>query len=92
MKDSLWPPSRLRAALCWLLPLWLILAACTPSPESTGPTGTEPSHEASRHSADNKVVVHLDFEPSVAGVEGDFVDVSQVTETGIVYSSGYPLN
>jgi len=39
-----------------------------------------------------KVVSHLEFEPSVAGVEGDFVDVSQVEKTGIVYFSGYPLN
>lgn len=53
MIDSLWLYSRLRAASCWLLPLWLILAACTPSPESTGSTDTEPSHEADRHSADN---------------------------------------
>lgn len=39
-----------------------------------------------------KVVSHLEFEPKVAGVEGDFVDVSQVQKTGIVYFSGYPLN
>ena len=39
-----------------------------------------------------KVAGHLSFEPSVAGVEGDFVDVSQVDATGIVYLSGYPLN
>lgn len=38
------------------------------------------------------VVSHLEFDPSVAGVEGDYVDVSQVEETGIVYFSGYPLN
>jgi len=38
------------------------------------------------------IVSHLEFDPNVAGVEGDFVDVSQVEETGIVYTSGYPLN
>ena len=37
-------------------------------------------------------VGHVEFEPSVAGVEGDFVDVTQVEKTGIVYTSGYPLN
>jgi hypothetical protein len=42
--------------------------------------------------ADMKVVSHLNFEPSVAGTEGDFIDVSQVEKTGIVYFSGYPLN
>ena len=42
--------------------------------------------------ADMTVVGHLSFKPNVAGVEGDFVDVSQVRETGIVYTSGYPLN
>jgi len=39
-----------------------------------------------------KVVGHLNFKPSVAGTEGDFIDVSQVEKTGIVYFSGYPLN
>ena len=39
-----------------------------------------------------KQVGHLDFEPSVAGTEGDFIDVSQVEETGIIYYMGYPLN
>ena len=39
-----------------------------------------------------KIVSHLDFPPSVAGTEGDFIDVSQVDETGLVYYSGYPLN
>jgi hypothetical protein len=42
--------------------------------------------------ANMTVVSHLEFEPSVAGVEGDYVDVSQVEKTGIVYLSGYPLN
>ncbi|MBU3069080.1 hypothetical protein KOI40_04560 [Aestuariicella sp. G3-2] len=42
--------------------------------------------------ANMKVVSHLNFEPSVAGTEGDFIDVSQVEKTGIVYFSGYPLN
>jgi hypothetical protein len=39
-----------------------------------------------------KMVSHLEFEPKIAGVEGDYVDVSQVEKTGIVYTSGYPLN
>ena len=42
--------------------------------------------------AQMKIISHLEFEPNVAGVEGDFVDVSQVQKTGIVYMSGYPLN
>ena len=41
---------------------------------------------------DMTVVGHLPFEPNVAGVESDYVDVSQVEATGIVYTSGYPLN
>lgn len=39
-----------------------------------------------------KVVSNLTFPPSVAGTEGDFIDVSQAEKTGIVYFSGYPLN
>lgn len=39
-----------------------------------------------------KIVSHMNFAPSVAGTEGDFIDVSQVDKTGIVYFSGYPLN
>lgn len=39
-----------------------------------------------------KVVSHMNFDPSVAGTEGDFIDVTQVEKTGIVYFSGYPLN
>jgi hypothetical protein len=39
-----------------------------------------------------KTVGHIEFEPNVAGVESDYVDVSQVEKTGIVYTSGYPLN
>lgn len=39
-----------------------------------------------------KTVGHLDFPPSYAGTEGDFIDVSQVEKTGIIYYSGYPLN
>jgi hypothetical protein len=39
-----------------------------------------------------KVVSNLQFPPSVAGTEGDFIDISQVEKTGIVYFSGYPLN
>ncbi|ROS01682.1 LVIVD repeat-containing protein [Sinobacterium caligoides] len=42
--------------------------------------------------AEMKIVSHMAFEPNVAGVEGDFIDVSQVEKTGIVYFSGYPLN
>ena len=42
--------------------------------------------------ANMSIVSHLKFDPKVAGVEGDYVDVSQVEETGIVYTSGYPLN
>ena len=38
-----------------------------------------------------EAVGHLDFPPSVAGTEGDNIDVSQVEQTGIVYYSGYPL-
>jgi hypothetical protein len=41
---------------------------------------------------DMKIVSHLDFEPNIAGVEADFIDVSQVEETGVVFMSGYPLN
>lgn len=41
---------------------------------------------------DLKIVSHMNFAPSVAGTEGDFIDVSQVEKTGIVYFSGYPLN
>ena len=43
-------------------------------------------------SSDLKIVSHLNFKPSVAGTEGDYIDVSQVEKTGIVYFSGYPLN
>jgi len=42
--------------------------------------------------ADMRTIGHIGFEPKIAGVEGDFVDVSQVEKTGIVYTSGYPLN
>jgi hypothetical protein len=42
--------------------------------------------------SDMKVISHMNFSPSVAGTEGDFIDVSQVDKTGIVYFSGYPLN
>ena len=43
--------------------------------------------------ADNmKVVGHLEFPVSVAGTEGDNIDVSQVEKTGIIYFSGYPLS
>jgi hypothetical protein len=39
-----------------------------------------------------RVVGDVEFEPNVAGVESDYVDVTQVEKTGIVYVSGYPLN
>ena len=39
-----------------------------------------------------KTISHLEFPASVAGTEGDFIDVSQVQKTGVVYYSGYPLN
>lgn len=39
-----------------------------------------------------KVISHLNFPPSVAGTEGDFIDTSQVANTGLLYYSGYPLN
>ena len=38
-----------------------------------------------------RAVGHLDFPVSVAGTEGDNIDVSQVEKTGIIYYSGYPL-
>jgi hypothetical protein len=34
---------------------------------------------------------HVDLPPSVAGTEGDNIDVSQYERTGQVYVSGYPL-
>ena len=39
-----------------------------------------------------RTVGHVEFEPNVAGVESDYVDVSQVEKTGTAYTSGYPLN
>ncbi|WP_218649207.1 hypothetical protein [Pseudomonas taiwanensis] len=42
-------------------------------------------------SANMKVVGHLEFPVSVAGTEGDNIDVSQVEKTGLIYFSGYPL-
>ncbi|MBH8579349.1 hypothetical protein [Bisbaumannia pacifica] len=42
-------------------------------------------------SEDMRVVGHLDFPVSLAGTEGDNIDVSQVEETGLIYYSGYPL-
>ena len=41
--------------------------------------------------AEMKEVGHLDLPPSVAGTEGDNIDVSQYTKTGLIYFSGYPL-
>ncbi len=34
---------------------------------------------------------HVDLPPSVAGTEGDNIDVSQYEKTGLIYVSGYPL-
>ena len=42
--------------------------------------------------ANMHTVGHVAFEPNIAGVESDYVDVTQVEKTGIVYTSGYPLN
>ncbi|MEK1907858.1 MAG: hypothetical protein AAAB13_18945 [Pseudomonas sp.] len=39
-----------------------------------------------------KVVGHLEFPVSIAGTEGDNIDVSQVEKTGLIYFSGYPLS
>jgi LVIVD repeat len=39
-----------------------------------------------------RTVSHLPMPPSVAGNEGDNVDISQVEATGFVYYSGYPMN
>ncbi|MGW1988653.1 hypothetical protein [Embleya sp. NPDC001921] len=36
-------------------------------------------------------VGHVDLPPSVAGTEGDNIDVSQYEKTGMIYLSGYPL-
>ncbi|MGW3372980.1 LVIVD repeat-containing protein [Streptomyces hydrogenans] len=41
--------------------------------------------------ADMKTVAHLDLPASVAGTEGDNIDVSQYEKTGMIYYSGYPL-
>ncbi len=41
--------------------------------------------------ANMKTVSHLSFPPSVAGTEGDNIDVSQYERTGIVYFTGYPM-
>lgn len=38
-----------------------------------------------------RTVSHLDLPPSVAGTEGDNIDVSQYEKTGMIYYSGYPL-
>lgn len=42
--------------------------------------------------ADMKTVSHLSFPPSVAGTEGDNINVSQVERTGIIYYNGYPMS
>lgn len=39
-----------------------------------------------------RTVSHLPMPPSVAGNEGDNVDITQVESTGLVYYSGYPMN
>lgn len=41
--------------------------------------------------SDMRTVSHLDLPPSVAGTEGDNIDVSQYEKTGMIYYSGYPL-
>ncbi|MCM2389705.1 hypothetical protein [Streptomyces albipurpureus] len=38
-----------------------------------------------------RTVSHLDLPASVAGTEGDNIDVSQYEKTGMIYYSGYPL-
>jgi hypothetical protein len=39
-----------------------------------------------------KAVSHLEMPPSIAGNEGDNIDVSKVETTGMVYYSGYPMS
>ncbi len=39
-----------------------------------------------------KVVSNLNFPASVAGTEADYIDISQVKTSGLLYFSGYPLN
>jgi hypothetical protein len=41
--------------------------------------------------AQMKEIGHLDLPPSVAGTEGDNIDVSEYARTGYIYYSGYPL-
>lgn len=42
--------------------------------------------------ANIKLVGSCALPPSVAGTEGDNIDVTQVEETGFIYASGYPMN
>jgi LVIVD repeat len=42
--------------------------------------------------AQMKEIGHLDLPPSVAGTEGDNIDVSEYERTGYIYLSGYPLS
>ncbi|MCC3862403.1 LVIVD repeat-containing protein [Pseudemcibacter aquimaris] len=42
--------------------------------------------------ANMNIISHLDFPPSVAGTEGDYIDISQYHSSGLIYYSGYPLN
>ncbi|MDG1857559.1 MAG: hypothetical protein P8I94_00565 [Emcibacteraceae bacterium] len=42
--------------------------------------------------ANMTVISHLNFPASVAGTEGDYIDISQYDTSGLIYFSGYPLN
>jgi len=42
--------------------------------------------------ANMRTVGHLEMPVSVAGNEGDNIDVSKVEDTGMIYFSGYPMN
>ena len=42
--------------------------------------------------ANMRTVGHLDLPPSVAGNEGDNIDITKVESNGQVYFSGYPMN
>lgn len=42
--------------------------------------------------AQMRAVGHVDLPVSVAGTEGDNIDITQVERTGVLYFSGYPLN
>lgn len=42
--------------------------------------------------ANMRTVGHLDMPPSIAGNEGDNIDITKVTTNGMVYFGGYPMN